>query len=171
MKNEKSWMEREDWELLMKYVVNCCGDVVELGTYRGGTTYDIRRFLDDCYTVWSIDNYGDKEFLEKYDDYDPLEIFRSIGHQKCFIIVGDSTMLGLSWKKPVGLLFIDACHTFEATLANFFSWEHVIEGVVVFHDYDEEHVDVRKAVDLILISTDFVIADKGKSLIILRRRK
>ena len=52
-------------------------------------------------------------------------------------ICGHSAHVAQSWDSPIGLLFIDGCHDYEAVKMDFEAWSiHVVvNGLIVFHDY------------------------------------
>lgn len=61
----------------------------------------------------------------------------------------ESTALAAGWGEPVGLLHVDALHTYEACIADLRAWcPHVaVGGIVVVHDYFDPRYGVRRAVD------------------------
>lgn len=136
--------------------------VVEIGSHTG---------LSTCWMahrarahIFAVDPWGDPR-PETLDD--PfglvtgdavLDVFlgniRSEGYEsRVTPIRGRSLDVARLWVQPIGLLFIDAIHTYEAVLADIDAWApHLAPGAfVVFHDWtpDPEHPygGVKVAVD------------------------
>jgi predicted O-methyltransferase YrrM len=132
--------------------------VVELGSYRGKSTAYLARGAKTGLgaPVFAVDAWSEEvsswrnrvlerlpsatyqEFLrqlEKADVRDQVTPVRSL-----------TTLAAEMWHeglcgKPVGLLYIDGDHHFEAVLADFRAWRpHLADdAVIIFDDYDQEH--------------------------------
>jgi len=140
--NERSWLEKEEYDYISSIsdMLLSTGCIVELGTFRGGTT---ELFAEKCKTsVWSVDRWGIvEEWIKAYPDYNPVEIYRRYFERKynnVFFVVGDSVNVAKHWDKPVELLFLDADHGCDVTKFNFIEWDRNIVpgGWAVFHDTD-----------------------------------
>lgn len=63
------------------------------------------------------------------------------------------------WAKPVGLLFVDAVHTFDAVRDDFLAWAPFVVqgGWLALHDYtrepDHPYAGVARAVDEVILPT------------------
>lgn len=68
-------------------------------------------------------------FNERRARYDPLGLIRPI--------TGETTKVAEVFGEPIGLLFIDADHLFEAVREDFQAWAPKVApgGIVAFHDY------------------------------------
>lgn len=70
-----------------------------------------------------------------------------------------STELARIWVQPVGLLFVDAVHEYDAVMADVAAWApHLARGAVIaFHDWTDDpahpYAGVKRAVDE--LSTDW----------------
>ena len=173
-RNEASWMTDEEHHWLMMILMKFSyKSVVELGTFRGGTTFGLRQHMTDNQTLYSIDNYTDPEFIEKYDDYDPLVIRNKFFKDRndVFLIVGDSLMVGFDWNNPIGILYMDACHDYKPTLDNFNVWSKYVlpGGIVVMHDNHPNHPGVVQALELIVKMGAWEIVDKCQTMVMLKR--
>lgn len=64
-------------------------------------------------------------------------------------IRGASLDVARDWDKPIGLMHVDALHTFDACYADMDAWgAHVlVGGLMVVHDYFDERMGVMRAVD------------------------
>lgn len=79
---------------------------------------------------------------------------------------GDSKVVGLRWRWPVDLLFVDGDHTLAGIKGDVATWEQHIApgGIIALHDYGRpEWPDVRTFIDdhfrlPVLLQTDTVIA-------------
>lgn len=124
--------------------------IVELGAHTGLSTCWLAAGAAAGHGahVFSIDPWGDPR---PGSDDDPFHLgtgeavlsqyFANLateGHLgRVTPIRGRSTDVAPLWVQPVGLLFIDAVHEFEAVRADYEAWApHVVEGgSVAFHDY------------------------------------
>src|SRR5690606_21296353 len=83
------------------------------------------------------------------------------------LVRGFSGAEGGRWAgPPVGLLYVDADHRYDAVVADFEAWRpHMVDGaVVVFDDYAKSHHEVIEAVDAMVAAGDLelveVVADR-----------
>jgi len=138
--NERSWLEKEEYDYISSIsdMLLSTGCIIELGTFRGGTT---ELFAEKCKTsVWSVDKWGiSEEWINIYPDYSPVEVYRRYFENKynnVFFIVGDSLNVGKYWNMPIELLYLDADHGYDITKQNFIEWSKNMAngGLVLFHD-------------------------------------
>jgi len=173
VRNERSWMEQDAFDLLIKYAQAAKGDIVELGTYRGGST-EAMALVAPNITVWSIDKYTDPT-IPQLPEYNPIwlyeNVFKNLGN--IVLMVGETDVIGRNWKLPLWCLFMDANHDYEPTWLNFRIWSrHVIpEGYVIIHDYCEEHKGVYNMVNDLLDAGVWIKVEQAGSMIVLQRRE
>lgn len=76
---------------------------------------------------------------------------------------GESTEVARDWSIPVGLLHVDALHTYAAVKADLDAWlPHVAPGGrVVMHDYYDRRFGVKRAGDELVASPQWILAGKG----------
>ncbi|MEK6828653.1 MAG: class I SAM-dependent methyltransferase [Nanoarchaeota archaeon] len=121
------------------------GVIVEIGTLGGGSAYILWQGKQRGVEIYTIDDYI-KEGIDLKKTLANLYFwgFRNQIH----VIKGDSVEIGLQWKKPIDLLFIDGGHDYEQVKKDIQAWApHVKdEGIVCFHDY-KSWDGVTKAVD------------------------
>ena len=121
--NNRAWITENEAKCLAKYAKKATGDIVEVGTFRGGGTEILRQNCPVRHVVWSVDLYVHKEGENPKKVHDYLK-----GYDDVFLVVGDSSKVGKRWGKPISLLIIDADH-FEA-----FSPCVKAGGTVILHD-------------------------------------
>lgn len=124
--------------------------IVEIGSNRGksacflarGAKLDTAGKRIHCVDLWTLGGQGEYNHLG-FDQPETLDRFREqiasarvkgqiVEHQ------GDSVEVADEWTGgPVGLLFLDGDHRYEAVRADFLAWTpHLAPGAVVaFHDY------------------------------------
>lgn len=136
--------------------------ILEIGSYKGKST---------CYLASGAHNvvYALDMWDLRYQDYAPSrtqqkrgfgnrstfdefqEQVKSAGlNERVIPVKGDSSQIGKIWTIPLGMLFIDGCHTYKAVLSDYlmFSPYVVSGGYLAMHD----HVipDVRRVIDEII---------------------
>ncbi len=90
-------------------------------------------------------------------------------------VIGSSPTVARSWATPLGLLFIDGGHAFDAALADYEGWAPNVApgGVLVFHDIFEDPADGGQAPYEVwrhaVASGDFTPVSTTGSLRVLRR--
>jgi len=136
--NNRAWITANEALCLEKYAKLSAVDIVELGTFRAGSTEIMAKARPNV-PVWTVDL-----FLDEYLEYpipgervsNPAEL-RNKYLEDCKnvnIIIADTHALGYVWAKPIGLLFIDGNHS-EVEM-DWKAWnKHIIsKGYVIFHD-------------------------------------
>jgi predicted O-methyltransferase YrrM len=125
--------------------------IVEIGSNRGKSACFLARGSKagnrakvHCVDLWTLGGQGEYQHLG-FDAAETLETFRrqvADKQMKSMIVEhqGDSVELGQEWSgQPIGLLFVDGDHRYEAVKADVEAWSpHLAPGAVVaFHDYTE----------------------------------
>lgn len=142
------------------------GPLLEVGTYCGksalylgaaaraaGTvlfTVDHHRGSEENQPGWE---FHDERFVDpRTGRMDTLPFFRrtveDAGVEDVVIaVIGSSPVVARHWATPLGLLFIDGGHAFDAALADYEGWSpHVAPGgLLVFHDIFEDPEDGGQA--------------------------
>ena len=72
------------------------------------------------------------------------------------------------WQLPVGLLWIDGDHRYEAVRRDFEAWEPHLRGYVAFHDTIQTNLGPRQLVDE-LLESGFELAEAVQATKVLRR--
>lgn len=166
-------VDKIEFEILYKYIQLSKDDVLELGVFRGGTTEFIVRHIDPKYDVWGIDYFLDPTKLE-YIDYNPVYIKQNylMEYDNVFFIVGDSVALGEKWRLPIGLLIVDADHSYDSTLRNMLLYgSHVIqEGYMLIHDYPQEGI-MKAVAEFNTVCNDWKMIDELGSFVVLQKNE
>jgi len=174
--------------------------IVELGSYTGKSTCCLavgsregQRAPVYAIDLWMTGTYDEARRFHQYDPasgeeqhnskfsrqpaldlfnerralYDPAGLIRPI--------TGLTTKIAQVFDRPVGLLFIDADHTYDAVKADFVAWAPKVApgaaGVIAFHDYagkPEDH-GVKKFVDEVLAVGRWQLAEVVDSMCVLRK--
>lgn len=124
-------MTEKESDVLKRYAGLAPADIVEIGTFRGGTT---ALLLDNSIqVVWTIDVYGNSLH---YRTPDIIWLKGLQASNRGFVIVGRCEDIGKYWCRPVGLLVIDGGHEKGYPQRDFYLWSpFVVEGgYVVLHD-------------------------------------
>ena len=128
--------------------------IVELGSYTGKSTCCLavgsaegQRARVYAIDLWTTGTYDENR---RFYQYDPAGLICPI--------TGLTTKIAEVFDQPVGLLFIDADHTYEAVKADFEAWapKVVPGGVIALHDYagkPEDH-GVKRFVEELLAAAE-----------------
>lgn len=135
--------------------------IVELGSHGGSSTswlalgahkgHGAHIYAVDPWTAEAgerLDQHAHPAVRRRFDAQ--IEFMASAGYidpSKVHAVEGYSTEVSEGWSLPVGLLHVDALHTYEAVVADIDAWApHLASGaVVVFHDSNHPKFGVRQA--------------------------
>lgn len=134
--------------------------IVEIGAYLGKSTCYLAAgaALGGGAKVYAIDlwDLGRDKLLNRkgvYLDFERQAASAGLS-DRIVPVKGDSVSIARIWNRPIGLLWIDGCHTFEAVTADYEAWHrHVVsDGWIAFHDYGRKKwPGVKRCVDEIVI--------------------
>lgn len=147
---------------------------VDLGTYKGLSAVAMslcckRVHTVDCYENLPADSFADTLEPERYrsmQDHSFQENcnlairFGNITAEK-----SDTAKAGLDWRGPlVDILFVDADHSEDGTMANVAAWDARMRrgGLIIFHDHNDIHPGVKRAVGTMLMSGQYKEIDPGE---------
>jgi predicted O-methyltransferase YrrM len=139
------------------------GPVVEIGSYCGRSTVYLAagvREADVDSVVFSVDHhrgseehqpgqeYHDPRFVDASGRVDTLAAFRTTVDQagisdQVVAVVGSSSVVARHWSTPLGMVFIDGGHSFQAAQDDLDSWSPVIllGGLLAIHDVFPDPAD------------------------------
>jgi len=131
------------------------GPCLEIGSYCGKSAYFIGTACSKQGGVlFSVDHHRGSEEQQPGQEYfdpdlfdkdlgrvDTLSHFRDTIERAGLLdtvipVVGESSLVGNSWKTPISMLFIDGGHSFEAAFNDYRLWaRHIMpNGFLVIHD-------------------------------------
>lgn len=119
--------------------------VLELGTYRCGTTSYLSRVVGQ---VVSVDNYLEGTIEDYARNIVKLKGFNINNVQ---LINSSTESFLLSTREMFDLIFIDACHQFKSVVRDIILSEYRLRycGIICGHDYDMD--GVKRAVDELVV--------------------
>lgn len=157
----KGWLSADEGRALYDTALTIPhGPIVEVGSYCGKSTVwlgQAARVIGSH--VFAVDHHrGSTEMQpgrENHDrevtvtgDHDTLFHFRKTIHaagleDHVVPVVGESTTVATYWRCPLGMVFIDAGHSFLEVRADFVAWARwvVPGGVLAFHDCTIPDID------------------------------
>jgi predicted O-methyltransferase YrrM len=114
------------------------GCIVEIGSYRGMSTIALAKGAR--VPVYAIEPH--EEFTGvlggAFGAADRRAFFENLLHagvvEQVRLVNLSSEVVAPGWRLPVGLLWIDGDHRYEAVRRDFECWEPHLRGVVAFHD-------------------------------------
>lgn len=150
--------------------------IIEIGSYRGKSTLALAlgsQKSNYC-SVFSIDphanfvgvsgwSFGPADLSIKYKNISSMEVGELV-----FCICLKSDQVSNTWEQPIGLLWIDGDHSYEAVKNDFFGFKPFLtqKSKIAFHDSHMEgvnkciielvsqgHISISRKVDLITIAT------------------
>lgn len=156
-------VSREEAQLLFELAKKVSGGcIVEVGSYRGRTTVALA--LGSQYgrnvPVYAIEPH--EVFTGvlggKFGPRDRTEFFKNIIRTRCTetvrLINTSTEVVSKGWDKPIGLLWIDGDHRYEAVKRDFECWEQYLltKGLVAFHDSLDENLGPAKVIEEAMLS-------------------
>jgi predicted O-methyltransferase YrrM len=148
----------ETVEMLCRLAKSGRTPVVEIGTFRGRTTYQLAANCDGpIYTIDIAQPLPDEreENVERqaYPSYTPGELLADAPaaiRGKITQLIGDSRLLDLSrLHGTIGLVYVDAGHSYDACRSDSDLAMRLIRpgGVIVWDDYGDYWPGVKRAID------------------------
>jgi hypothetical protein len=135
----------DEGHLLYKLAKECEGDVVEIGSYKGGSTVFLAKGLKEPYKVYAIDphdagkyckNIGKDKVPENTFPVFEKNLIKEKVRDRVVPIVNTSENSVKDWNRKIGLLWIDGNYEYNFVKKDFILWEPFLEigGVIALHD-------------------------------------
>jgi len=148
-----AYLSMGEGELLFKLAQARQGNIVEIGSFLGGSTITLAKGLKDPYKVYAVDPHVWIDALVRRGEKlvtiprGAKQIFKKnikkwgVGG-KIIPIEEISEKAARSWKGKIEFLWIDGDHEYNSVKKDFLLWEPFLKkgGVIAFHDsvYNEE---------------------------------
>jgi hypothetical protein len=152
------------YRLAKEVTVGC---IVEIGSYQGHSTVALARgaAAGSDAPVYAIEPHErfDGVLGGTFGPQDRAAFYRRMLRTSCYksvrLINLKSHIAVSGWEEPVGLLWIDGDHRYEAVKQDFESWRpHLIStGIVVFHDSVDTRLGPCRLLKEIQADRDFRI--------------
>lgn len=156
----KGFLDAEEGKVLFETAkaMGVIGPVLEVGSYCGKSTVYLGvacKQTDN--TLFSVDHHRGSEEHQPGEEYHDADLYDpSIGRMDSFRefratirradieeivvpMVAPSTVVARHWRTPLGMVFIDGGHSFDAAMNDYRSWaSHVLRGgIIAIHDVFE----------------------------------
>jgi len=133
MLNNRAFITEAETHAIIRYTKEAKADIVEIGTFAGGTAENAGQHTPKGLAWWAIDLFEDFT-----DSKNPVHVYKEylMKHGCIFNIQGDSREMGKYWNKPIGFLFIDGSHYVDDVRRDFAAWSPwlIPGGIIAFHD-------------------------------------
>jgi len=166
----------DDIDILLKYSnsVDLC---IDLGTFAGASAYIMSSVAKHVVTIDMFESILDTD-IHQY-----VKLFNDNPHYytdvviKLYSLTNNITVLkGIThdfgrYFRSVGVLFIDADHSYNGCKLDFDSWtDSVISGGhVIFHDYEKDSFGVGKFTNELFNNGTYEMVDKSTASIVFRK--
>lgn len=186
LKNIEGWLSDAEATLLITITGKVCNNlpslqnIVEIGSYHGKSTVLFGSILKRCFAevkLFAIDPHDGR--LGAEDQHIQLfppsfeKLKKNIADAGLYthveIIKGNS--YNVIWENPISLLFIDGLHDYlnvSGDFKHFSSWI-MQNGYVVFHDYAPYFPGVKRFVDELLRTKNYLKVQQVESTIVLQK--
>ena len=174
-------IDRDEGELLYQLAAEIAeGCIVEIGSYRGRSTVALALGSQVGHNppVYAIDpheqyvgvlggNFGPEDRLAFYRNMLKTGCVRSVR-----LINLGSDEVALAWSRPIGLLWIDGDHSYEAVKTDFENFsKHVITGgYIAFHDSLDTDLGPARVIDEISAVGDYSRSFQAGLITVLRKQ-
>jgi len=144
VKSIRGWLSQKQAQLLYDHAAAVReGCIVEIGSYRGRSTAALAlgAMAGGGAPVFAIEpheefhgplggEFGPEDRRAFFRNMVRLELYRQVR-----LVNLPSVVVARGWERPIGFLWIDGDHTYEAARADFLSWKpHLLPGAVVAFD-------------------------------------
>ena len=153
----KGFLDPAEGEALYSLCADACavGPCLEVGSYCGkSTVYLGEACRKGGRTLFAVDHHRGSEEHQLGEEYhdpdlfdagaglmDSFRVFRRTLRSACLEdvvvpLVAPSKVAARDWRTPLGMVFIDGGHSFEAALSDYGSWAHHVlpGGILAIHD-------------------------------------
>lgn len=157
------------------------GVILEVGSFRGRSTVALALGSKSGgnLPVYAVDPH--EAFTgalgKEFGPQDRIAFFKNILKAN----VGDTVRLinlpseqvSTSWRRPIGLLWLDGDHTYEAVRKDFDCWKAHIEpgGIVAFHDTEKPDDGPSRVIEEAIASEEYEEVTRIDKTGVLRKRK
>lgn len=137
------------------------GNVVEIGVAEGNFSFDMLKWPVHIPRLYMVDRWrsvnvkGDSSMPQSWHDGNYLQVMRKIDefdyHDRVMVLRGESTHVACRVPpRSLALVYVDGDHSFKGVTDDIHAWTSklMIDGVMAFHDYENEAYGVRRAVQL-----------------------
>jgi len=162
-------MSQNEQMFLYNFIrLNAKGDFLELGAFRGGTSYLIREALHSKYKFYTIDSFDDPDFSNEpeYNQFSVSEKLSKIG--KDFVVIS-SRAEHVKWNTKVWGTLFDANHDFFWLVLHFHIFAPFTEYMFV-HDYCDDHQGVVEFIKWLKYFDKYEILYIVDTLVVIRRK-
>ena len=136
----EGWLFDEEAELLQKYTKLTDYDIIELGVYKGKSTCAINPYKNVNSWHYAIDTFDGRATTKECNTLQ--EFLDNTKEAPVIVYIGSTNdFIKVYINNYIGLLFIDADHTYDAVKEDFNNYINnvVLNGYIIFHDaYGED---------------------------------
>ena len=122
--------------LLYNLAKKCKGNIVEIGSYKGGSTVILAKGLKEPYKVYAIDPHNMDKNFESTLEFFNRNIRKEKVSDKIIPIIKTSEKAIKEWNKKIHFLWIDGDHRYFQVKKDFLLWEPFLRigEIIAFHD-------------------------------------
>jgi hypothetical protein len=158
---------------------NSLGVIVEIGSYQGLSTIALAKgsLKGHSIPVYAVDphDYADPEGGITFCSRDNVAFLKNILFANVADIIRPinlkSWQVAIGWEQPIGLLWIDGNHEYEAVRKDFDVWEKFVVpgGHIAFHDSSDSGGGPYRVVQEILTEAGFELIRRVEKVSVLRK--
>ncbi len=167
------WLSHNEGELLFKLASKAHGDIVEIGSYEGKSTYYLCMGKQNIGNgaIYAVDTFTGSAEHRKHGSIDTYDTFT--GNMKRLNVIDNISIMKMEsvkaaelLKGPFALIFIDGSHEYADIKQDIMLWSEKLEenGVIAVHDMIDWDGPKRAFYELILKSFMFSVKGRAHSL-------
>lgn len=174
----RGWLDPAEGRKLAELAsrVPAYNEIVEIGAFAGRSTAYLAEGSASGFGahITSLDDWSPAALPggteQEAADEVLVDYLGNVDFTRVTPIRARSTAISPLWLKPIGLIFLDASHTYEDTARDIAEWGHRLGylGRMAFHDYHPDHPGVIQATDEAVASGEWVEESLTVSLRVLK---
>lgn len=129
----QGWLTAEEATLLFKYANQCQGDILEVGCFKGRSTFVLAQTGRQVYSVDPFKNFAKADMTGTTILDEFLQNTKSFKNVSLFVGRIEDWKIG-----PVGFAYLDGDHTYKGTVSQIKIAKQCNPSIIALHDVNDK---------------------------------